>query len=120
MFRFFRKTFCDRIDFDCKRLNTALADLEHNNVLHKVQHLIDILFVLGKNVSIGSLANLTVCRELPVSQTVADSQPDSESLVIPVTVCLVTAVTLCIITLSCLLLVFRYTSETQLNIDFNS
>ena len=67
-----------------------------------------MIFVSGKTVSIGSLSNLTVCRELPVSQTVADSQPDTESLVIPVTVCLVTAATLCVITLSCLLLVFRY------------
>lgn len=67
-----------------------------------------MIFVSGKTVSIGSLSNLTVCRELPVSQTVADSQPDMESLVIPVTVCLVTAATLCVITLSCLLLVFRY------------
>ena len=74
------------------------------------QHLME--FVSGKTVSIGSLSNLTVCRELPVSQTVADSQPDTESLVIPVTVCLVTAATLCIITLSCLLLVFRYKVKT--------
>lgn len=73
----------------------------------------------GKTVSIGSLSNLTVCRELPVSQTVADSQPDTESLVIPVTVCLVTAATLCIITLSCLLLVFRTQVKIWLHSHYN-
>lgn len=73
----------------------------------------------GKTVSIGSLSNLTVCRELPVSQTVADSQPDMESLVIPVTVCLVTAATLCVITLSCLLLVFRTQVKIWLHSHYN-
>merc|ERR1712079_835789 len=73
----------------------------------------------GKTVSIGSLSNLTVCTESPVSQTVADSYPDSESLVIPVTVCIVTALTLCIITVSFLLLVFRTQVKIWLHSHYN-
>lgn len=73
----------------------------------------------GKTVSIGHVSNLTVCTESPVSQTVADSFPDSDSLVLPVTVCIITAVTLCIITVAMLLLVFRTQVKIWLHSHYN-
>jgi len=77
----------------------------------------------GKRLRVGSVSvNVTVCRESPVSQTVADGQPETsgdQSLMLPVTVCIITAISLCIITLAFLLIIFRTQVKIWLHSRYN-
>jgi len=77
--------------------------------------------ISGKSVSIGSLSNLTVCSESPVSQTVADiNKPGgSESPSLAIMVCVVTAVTLSLVSLACLAVMFRTNLQVWLHSQYN-